>query len=96
VTNVNFNVPGNNGIYGSAPAYNGDGGTIELEGCYGNDCHHTAFRIGDCGMSIENCVSYKSGTRGEPQTLGSGKATTAAARPSATPTSSRTVRAAQS
>jgi len=63
VTNVNFNVPGNNGIYGSAPAYNGDGGTIALEGCYGNDCHHTAFRIGDCGMSIENCVSYKSGTR---------------------------------
>jgi len=38
-------------------------GTIALEGCYGNDCHHTAFRIGDCGMSIENCVSYKSGTR---------------------------------
>jgi len=74
VTNVNFNVPGNNGIYGSAPAYNGDGGTIELEGCYGNDCHHTAFRIGDCGMSIENCVSYKSGTtRGEPQHLGLGR-----------------------
>ncbi|WP_254524315.1 hypothetical protein [Natrinema caseinilyticum] len=63
VKRVNFNVPGNNGIYGSAPAYNGDGGTIALDHCYGNDCHHTAFRIGDCGMSIENCVSYKSGTR---------------------------------
>ncbi|ELZ17391.1 hypothetical protein [Natrinema limicola] len=63
VTNVNFNVPGNNGIYGSAPAYNGNGGTVALDSCYGNDCHHTAFRIGDNGMSIDNCMSYKSGTR---------------------------------
>ncbi|QLG48572.1 right-handed parallel beta-helix repeat-containing protein [Natrinema halophilum] len=63
VKRVTFNVPGNNGIYGSAPAYNGNGGSIALDSCYGNDCHHTAFRIGDCGMSIENCMSYKSGTR---------------------------------
>lgn len=63
VRNVNFNVPGNNGIYGSAPGYNGDGGTIHIDNCYGNDNHHTSFRISDNGSKITNSVSYKSGTR---------------------------------
>ena len=65
VTNVNFNVPGNNGIYGSAPGSNGNGkrGDVHIDGCYGNDRHHTAFRISDNGDSVTNSVAYKSGER---------------------------------
>ncbi|SDK94888.1 hypothetical protein [Natronorubrum texcoconense] len=65
VTNVNFSIAGALGIYGSAPGSNsnGRGGEIHLRNCYGNDCHHTAFRIPDNGSSVRNCVSYKSGNR---------------------------------
>lgn len=63
--NIHFNVPGNNGIYGSAPGSNGNGqrGDININGCYANDCHHTAYRISDNGDSITNSVVYKSGSR---------------------------------
>ncbi|WP_436346746.1 hypothetical protein [Natronorubrum sp. FCH18a] len=65
VTDVNFSIAGALGIYGSAPGSNsnGSGGEIHLRNCYGNDCHHTAFRIPDNGSSVRNCVSYKSGSR---------------------------------
>ena len=63
VTNVNFNVEGALGIYGSAPGYNGNGGTIHIDGCYAHDCHHTAYRIADDGSSITNSVAYKTGDR---------------------------------
>ncbi len=63
VRNVNFSQRGANGIYGSAPGYNGNGGTITIDSCYGHDNHHTSFRISDNGMVVKNSVSYKSGTR---------------------------------
>ncbi|SEP71248.1 right-handed parallel beta-helix repeat-containing protein [Natrinema salaciae] len=62
VSRCNFSANGNNGIYGSAPAYNGDGGDIVLANCYTNDSHHTGLRIGDCGMKIVDSVVYKSGS----------------------------------
>jgi len=63
VKNVHFGHAGCNGIYGSAPAYNGNGGTIHIDSCYAYDNHHTAFRIGDNGCKITDSVIYKSGTR---------------------------------
>ena len=65
VTNVNFSVPGNNGIYGSAPGSNSGGnrGDIVIDGCYALDCHHTAYRVSDNDDVIRNSVSYVSGDR---------------------------------
>ncbi|WP_254764799.1 right-handed parallel beta-helix repeat-containing protein [Natrinema marinum] len=63
VRNVNFGHAGCNGIYGSAPAYNGNGGSIHIDSCYTYDTHHTGLRIGDNGCTISNSVVYKSGTR---------------------------------
>ncbi|SEV82407.1 right-handed parallel beta-helix repeat-containing protein [Natrinema salifodinae] len=63
VRNVNFGHAGCNGIYGSAPAYNGNGGTVHIDGCYTYDNHHTGLRIGDNGSKITNSVVYKSGSR---------------------------------
>lgn len=63
ISRVNFGHAGCNGIYGSAPAYNGNGGTITLDRCYTYDSHHTGLRIGDCGMTIKDCTIYKTGTR---------------------------------
>ncbi len=55
--NVNVQGMGDNGIYASAPGYNGSGGTHTIERCYAANNWVSQFRVGSAGDEIvDSCA----------------------------------------
>lgn len=65
IRNVNFNIEGALGVYGSPPGRNSGGnrGDVHIDNCYARDAHHTAYRVSGNNDSVRNCVAYKTGNR---------------------------------
>ncbi|MDJ1434505.1 right-handed parallel beta-helix repeat-containing protein [Halostagnicola sp. A-GB9-2] len=60
IRNCNIQDWPNNGIYASAPEYDG-GGTIEIDSCYAANNYVSCYRLATDGSSVSNSVAYNDG-----------------------------------
>ncbi|QCW02519.1 right-handed parallel beta-helix repeat-containing protein [Natrinema pallidum] len=51
----------NNGIYASAPGYNGNGGTVHIDRCYAANNYVSSFRLSSDGSKCTDSVAYNDG-----------------------------------
>ncbi|WP_222918372.1 right-handed parallel beta-helix repeat-containing protein [Natrinema sp. SYSU A 869] len=51
----------NNGIYGSAPGYNGNGGTVHIDRCYAANNYVSSYRLSSDGSKCTDSVAYNDG-----------------------------------
>ncbi|MDF9745966.1 right-handed parallel beta-helix repeat-containing protein [Natrinema salsiterrestre] len=58
IRNCNVQDWPNNGIYASAPGYNGSGGTVHIDSCYAANNYVSSFRLSSDGSKCTNSVAY--------------------------------------
>ncbi|WP_339106364.1 right-handed parallel beta-helix repeat-containing protein [Haloterrigena salinisoli] len=61
IKNCNVQNWPNNGIYASAPGYNGRGGTVHIDDCYAANNYVSSYRLGSDGSKCTNSVAYNDG-----------------------------------
>ncbi|ELY67136.1 right-handed parallel beta-helix repeat-containing protein [Natrinema versiforme] len=61
IRNCNVQDWPNNGIYASAPGYNGNGGTVHIDSCYAANNYVSSFRLSSDGSKCTNSVAYNDG-----------------------------------
>ncbi len=62
IRNCNIQEWPNNGIYASAPEYEG-GGTIHIDNCYAANNYVSSYRLATDGSKVTNSVAYNDGGR---------------------------------
>ncbi|MBZ6495731.1 right-handed parallel beta-helix repeat-containing protein [Natrinema longum] len=58
IRNCNVQDWPNNGIYASAPGYNGNGGTVHIDSCYAANNYVSSYRLSSDGSKCTNSVAY--------------------------------------
>ncbi|QCS42108.1 right-handed parallel beta-helix repeat-containing protein [Natrinema versiforme] len=58
IRNCNVQDWPNNGIYASAPGYNGNGGTVHIDNCYAANNYVSSYRLSSNGSKCTNSVAY--------------------------------------